>query len=103
MRAIGTGFKVMVLAMVIVAAAWLVWKSTPPYNGGTHASTAEIDAAATGNSVVEAKAGAGPRIVNCEILPADNVWNTPVDKAKREPKGTAWITSIGPTVKVHPD
>jgi hypothetical protein len=90
----GTGFKVLILVMVAVAAGWLVWKTTPPYEAGTHDSVAE---AKTNSSE------SGPKIGNCPVFPADNIWNTPVDKLRKDPKSEAYMGSIGPLVKLHPD
>ncbi len=95
-RAAGVGFKIFVMAAVITGGAWLVRKNSPPYNLGTH----------DGESVVEARtnsAGSGPKIGNCEVLPPDNVWNTPVDKLRKDPKSDAYIGSMGPLIKLHPD
>jgi len=99
MRAtIGTGFKLLILGIVAVAAAWLVWKSVPPYNLGAHGSAAEAV-----DSVAEAKTASGPKIGNCEIFPADNVWNTPIDKLPKAHKADAYVSSIGPLMKLHLD
>ena len=92
-RTSGIWGKVVVLAMVAVGGGWLVWKNQPPYTPGEHA----------GIPVAEAKTVSGPRIGNCEVLPADNVWNVPIDKLHKDPKSDAYIASIGAAAKLHPD
>ena len=38
-----------------------------------------------------------------EILPADNPWNTPIDKAKAHPRSDAYLKSVGLAKGLHPD
>jgi hypothetical protein len=44
-----------------------------------------------------------PTIGNCPVLPADNIWNTPVDQLPVFAGSSAWITTIGPTKGLHAD
>jgi hypothetical protein len=109
----GIGFKLIILAIVGVAAGWLVWKSLPPYEPGVHSTVAEASSAAEPGSIAEPVAAAQgkavsatsgpPRIGTCQILPADNIWNTPIDKLKKSGDSDAYIGSIGPQAKLHPD
>jgi hypothetical protein len=46
---------------------------------------------------------AAPAIEGCPSLPADNVWNAPVDALPRHPSSDAFIATIGATRGVHPD
>jgi hypothetical protein len=39
----------------------------------------------------------------CPVLPANNVWNTPIDQLPVHANSSAWITTIGPTKTVHAD
>jgi hypothetical protein len=39
----------------------------------------------------------------CPVLPADNIWNTPVDPLPVSASSSAWVTTIGPTKSVHAD
>jgi len=51
-----------------------------------------------------ASAGAGgPQIGGCEVFPASNVWNQPVDKLPVAKNSAAMIASIGLDSPVHPD
>ncbi len=51
--------------------------------------------------------GAAPAQVNsiegCEVFPADNVWNVPVDTLPVDHNSTAYVNTIGATEPVHPD
>jgi hypothetical protein len=44
-----------------------------------------------------------PTIGGCPVLPADNIWNTPVDQLAVSNNSSAWVTTIGPTKLLHPD
>ncbi len=52
-------------------------------------------------------AGAAPAqvtsIAGCEVFPADNVWNVPVDTLPVDPNSAAYVNTIGATAPVHPD
>ncbi|MDD1665734.1 MAG: hypothetical protein LUQ32_10290 [Methanomicrobiales archaeon] len=39
----------------------------------------------------------------CNVLPADNIWNTPVDSLPVDPLSSSYIGSIGATTGLHPD
>ncbi len=39
----------------------------------------------------------------CPILPADNIWNTPVDDLPIHPRSAGYIASIGAETTMHPD
>jgi hypothetical protein len=39
----------------------------------------------------------------CEVFPADNIWNTPVDNLPVDANSAAYINSIGPNSPLHPD
>ncbi len=47
--------------------------------------------------------GSGPAIEGCPTLPADNVWNTPVDRLPLDPRSDDYVASIGRSGTVHPD
>ena len=48
-------------------------------------------------------AQAGPMLAGCPVLPADNVWNTPIDNLPLDANSSAYITTIGATRNLHPD
>lgn len=50
-----------------------------------------------------ANAAAGPLLAGCPVFPADNVWNTPVNHLPKDPRSDAYIGTIGPLKKLHPD
>ncbi len=42
--------------------------------------------------------GAGaPTVAGCPVFPADNVWNTPIDGLRRDPRSEAYVSKIGTT------
>src|SRR5689334_8640892 len=46
---------------------------------------------------------AAPTLSGCPVLPADNIWNAPVDTLPRHPSSDTFIATIGATRGVHPD
>src|SRR5258706_928122 len=44
-----------------------------------------------------------PTIGACTVLPADNIWNTPVDQLPASPSSSTYVATIGPTLPVHAD
>jgi hypothetical protein len=44
-----------------------------------------------------------PIIGGCQIFPADNMWNTPVDTAPLHGQSDVYIASIGTDTPLHPD
>lgn len=44
-----------------------------------------------------------PQLSGCPVLPADNIWNTPVDTLPRHPSSDTFVSTIGPTRGAHPD
>ncbi len=92
---VATGWKLYLILLVAAVLAWYGWKKMPPYQRGVH--TAEAKA------LTSPSAGNGPHIGNCSILPKDNVWNTPVDRLRRDQRSDVYLASIGLTHKVHPD
>ena len=39
----------------------------------------------------------------CPVFPADNVWNTPIDKLPVAASSAGWVSSIGASTGLHPD
>lgn len=44
-----------------------------------------------------------PVLASCPVLPADNIWNTPVNSLPVHPNSDAYIDTIGPDTGLHPD
>src|SRR6266853_2282190 len=44
-----------------------------------------------------------PSIGGCTVLPADNIWNTAIDQLPVSSASATYVTTIGPTLPVHPD
>lgn len=40
---------------------------------------------------------------SCTFFPANNIWNTPVDTLPLDPNSSAYIQTIGASLKLHPD
>jgi hypothetical protein len=40
---------------------------------------------------------------NCPTFPANNIWNTRIDQLPVHPSSSTWVTTIGPTLPLHPD
>src|ERR1043166_7702282 len=51
----------------------------------------------------DAAASKTPIIGNCPVFPADNIWNTRVDKLPLDPHSAAYMKSIGLDKPLHPD
>jgi hypothetical protein len=51
----------------------------------------------------KAAVSAPPNLGGCQILPTNNVWNTPIDTLPVHASSNAWIASIGATAKLRPD
>lgn len=45
----------------------------------------------------------GPIIDGCPILPANNIWNTPIDTLAVDPNSNAYVTTIGAATHPHAD
>jgi chitodextrinase len=54
-------------------------------------------------SSAPAYAQSSPFLSGCPVLPADNVWNTPIDTLPLDLNSSAYIASIGAGTGVHPD
>ncbi|MBP1745962.1 MAG: putative outerrane protein (modular protein) [Deltaproteobacteria bacterium] len=53
--------------------------------------------------ILSVSVNAAPFIGDCQVLPSNNIWNTPVDKLPVDLKSSAYISSIGANSSVHPD
>ena len=48
-------------------------------------------------------AAQAPTVAGCSVFPANNVWNTPVDKLPVDANSAAYVTTIGAAKPGHPD
>jgi hypothetical protein len=48
-------------------------------------------------------AAASPALGGCPVLPANNIWNTPIDSLPVSSSSSAFIASIGADAVLHPD
>jgi len=53
--------------------------------------------------VFTATAHAQPQIAGCAVFPANNVWNTPVDKLPLDALSASYVATIGASSPAHPD
>src|SRR6267378_1091639 len=44
-----------------------------------------------------------PTIGVCTVLPADNIWNTPVDQLPVDANSATYVATIGAGAALHPD
>jgi hypothetical protein len=44
-----------------------------------------------------------PTIGSCTVLPADNIWNTPIDQLPVSANSATWVSTIGGASPLHPD
>ncbi len=44
-----------------------------------------------------------PILAGCQVFPANNIWNTPIDTLPLHPNSDAYIETIGPDIGLHPD
>lgn len=47
--------------------------------------------------------GQAPPLGGCTVLPADNIWNTPIDQLPVSPSSSTYVTTIGAATGVHAD
>lgn len=69
-------------------------------------SLALVHAASAGQSSAGSPAGSSatpPTLGGCNVFPADNIWNTPVDNMPLDPHSTQYIAALGPATGLHPD
>ncbi len=82
----------------------LVWHYKEPSESDAVMASSKL--AAVGSGVPGAagpNAGSGPHIAGCPILPADNVWNTPIDTLKKDKHSDDYVQRMGPALPLHPN
>ncbi|HXW78429.1 MAG TPA: hypothetical protein VEJ84_02965, partial [Acidimicrobiales bacterium] len=65
--------------------------------GASLVAVAVVPATATAEAVTM------PGAPNCEVLPANNVWNTPISGLPVDPRSAQYIAAIGADDPLHPD
>ncbi|MBN1218837.1 MAG: hypothetical protein JXM69_07915 [Anaerolineae bacterium] len=55
------------------------------------------------NSAGSTPSGSAPQVAGCDVFPADNIWNTPIDTLPVHPNSAAYINTIGYNTGLHPD
>lgn len=53
--------------------------------------------------IPEVPAQSPPTLAGCPVLPANSIWNTPIDTLPTDPNSGSYVTSIGAAKGVHPD
>jgi hypothetical protein len=53
--------------------------------------------------IVQQQISSGPRLENCPVLPADNIWNTPIENLPVAANSAAYIQTIGSNTHFHLD
>ncbi len=81
--------------VAVIFLGYEVRKHTPPYEQGLHESIVRAGVDVSRSDV--------PHIGICQVFPADNVWNTPIDRLPKDKRAQDYIDSIGPLHAVHPD
>src|SRR5512137_216035 len=56
-----------------------------------------------GVSAIRSAPAAPPTLGGCPVLPADNIWNVPVDNLPIDPDSAAYVNTIGAARHVHAD
>ncbi len=66
-------------------------------------SVAIVSLCVIGLSAARSAPAAPPTLGGCPVLPADNIWNTPVDTLPVDANSSAYINTIGASDNVHAD
>src|SRR5882724_1361436 len=54
-------------------------------------------------TVAAVSQAAGPTIGSCPVLPADNIWNTPIDQLPLDANSATYVATIGAGTTLHAD
>ncbi len=66
-------------------------------------SLAVIGTFVLGVSAIRSAPAAPPTLGGCPVLPADNIWNVPIDTLPVDPNSNAYVNTIGAARHVHAD
>jgi hypothetical protein len=73
------------------------------YQPNTVVTTAQPIMFVTQTSLTSSAPASPPTLAGCPLLPADNVWNVPVDTLPVDPNSANYINAIGSGTHVHAD
>jgi hypothetical protein len=62
-----------------------------------------FDSGAATKPAMPAQPAAPPTIGGCQILPTDNIWNTPINNLPLDSNSSAYVNAIGATTDMHAD
>jgi len=100
MKAVATLCALLALALSPLVSSWGAETISVGSEELPHARRTEL-------SIHEASArlahAAAPIAAGCQILPANNIWNTPVDTLPVDPSSSAYINTIGTGDDIRPD
>lgn len=85
-----------------VSATLTATRTRTPTTAPTVTATRTATRTATATSTLPTASG-GPRIGDCPVFPADNVWNRRVDTLPVDAGSSAYVANIGATAGLHPD
>jgi hypothetical protein len=54
-------------------------------------------------ALIAVDAGAASVIGGCQVYPADNIWNTPIDASPVDANSATYVSTIGGALHLHPD
>lgn len=87
-----------------IAVVVLVWHSKAPTDADRVMAASKLAAVGSGiPGAAGSGAGSGPHIAGCPVFPADNVWNTPIDKLPKDKHSNDYIQRMGPALSLHPN
>jgi hypothetical protein len=87
-----------------IAVVILVWHSKIPTEADRVMAASKLAAVGSGTpGAAGSTASSGPHIAGCPIFPADNVWNTAIDKLPKDKHSDDYIQRMGPALPLHPN
>ena len=101
-KLVGVRGKVIAVTVLGLVTAAILVGSIGSWRQGQDAVLAAAPGAANDAKAASAKGG-GPMLEGCPVFPADNVWNTRVDKLKVDSHSAAYVAKIGADKTLHPD
>jgi hypothetical protein len=81
--------------LALFFAGYEIRKHTPPFEEGNHDSVVQAS--------MDGERSDLPHLGPCQVFPANNVWNTPIETLHKDKHAQDYVDSIGPLHPVHPD